>query len=122
MVGDAAYIAAITSLWDGTCTVLVREGKTNTSSGRTESQEVAKITGERCRISYKHVVNTAPAEEAQRVTQIVMLFIARTVDIPPGSKIRVTQNGVTADYEQSGEAAVYSYHKEVPLALFGGWA
>ena len=44
------------------------------------------------------------------------------VEIPEGSKITVTQNGVTCDYEQSGKAAVFTYHKEVPLELFREWA
>jgi len=45
-----------------------------------------------------------------------------SVDIPEGSKITVTQNGVTHDYERSGKPAVYSCHQEVPLELFKEWA
>lgn len=122
MVTSAAYTAAVQSLWSGRCTVTVRQGVTNSANGRTEPQDVVTDANIPCRISYERVASTAPAEEAQIVTQTVTLFIANTVDIPSGSKIAVTQNGVTADYEQSGEAAVYSFHKEVPLALFAGWA
>lgn len=52
----------------------------------------------------------------------VTLYIDPSVDIPEGSKVTVTQNGVTRDYEQSGTPAVYSTHKEIPLELFRGWA
>ena len=50
------------------------------------------------------------------------LLIDPSVDIPEGSKITVTQKGVTRDYERSGTPAVYSVHQEVPLELWEGWA
>jgi hypothetical protein len=122
VVGDAAYTAAITSLWDGRCTITVRSGVLNPDNGRTETQEQTITSDVPCRISYERVTATTPAEEAQRVEQTVTLLIANTTDIPAGSKITVTQNGVTRDYQQSGEAAVYSFHKEVPLVMFERWA
>ena len=59
---------------------------------------------------------------AAQVAQSVVLYIDPSVDIPEGSKITVTQNGVTRDYERSGKSAVYSCHQEVPLELFKEWA
>ena len=56
------------------------------------------------------------------MAQSVTLYIDPSVDIPEGSKITVTQNGVTRDYERSGRPAVYSCHQEIPLELFKGWA
>ena len=61
-------------------------------------------------------------EEAAQVAQSVVLYIDPSVDIPEGSKITVTQNGMTRDYERSGKSAVYSCHQEVPLELFKEWA
>ena len=55
-------------------------------------------------------------------SQSVVLYIDPSVDIPEGSKITVTQNGMTRDYERSGKSAVYSCHQEVPLELFKEWA
>ena len=75
-----------------------------------------------CRLSHKTVTTTEPTEEAALVAQTVVLYIDPSVEIPEGSKITVTQNGVTRDYEQSGKAAVFTYHKEVPLELFKEWA
>ena len=75
-----------------------------------------------CRLSHKTVTTTKPTEEAALVAQTVVLYIDPSVEIPEGSKITVTQNGVTRDYEQSGKAAVFTYHKEVPLELFKEWA
>lgn len=54
--------------------------------------------------------------------QSVTLYIDPSVDIPEGSKVTVTQNGVTRDYERGGTPAVYTTHQEIPLELFEGWA
>ena len=118
----AAYRKAIQSLWDGVATVTVREGKVNERTGRTEPVERVTALDQPCRISFAAVKTTEPSEEAAAVPQAATLLIDPSVKIPEGSKITVTQNGVTADYERSGKAAVYSCHQEVPLALFRGWA
>ncbi|MDE6589391.1 MAG: hypothetical protein K2K53_03390 [Oscillospiraceae bacterium] len=117
-----AYKKAVQSLWDGRAAITVREGVTNETTGRTEPVERITVSDLPCRISFSAVKSTEPTEEAARVTQTVTLFIDPSVDIPEGSKITVTQKGVTADYWRSGKAAVYTCHQEVPLELFGGWA
>lgn len=121
MVVPAAYKKAIQSLWTGLATITVRQGVLNPANGRTEPQERILAADIRCRISHKSVVSTEPNEEAAQVAQSVVLYIDPSVDIPEGSKITVTQNGMTRDYERSGKSAVYSCHQEVPLELFKEW-
>ena len=41
MVRGVNLAAAVKSLWEGKCTVTVRENKTNEANGRTEAKEVA---------------------------------------------------------------------------------
>ncbi len=120
--GIESYSQAIKSLWRGKCTVAVRKNETNEANGRTEEKEVDLFTNEPCRISFDTVQVTEPMHGAAQVKQNVTLFIDPAVSIPEGSKITVTQNGTTEVYEQSGKAAVYSAHKEIPLELFKGWA
>lgn len=117
-----AYKSAIRRLWTGKATVTVMEGVFNPANGRTEPAEKVLVSEEPCRISYSTVKSTEPSEEAALVAQSVTLHIDPSVDIPEGSKIAVTQNGVTREYERSGKSAVYSCHQEVPLELFRGWA
>jgi hypothetical protein len=50
------------------------------------------------------------------------VFLDPAVPVPPGSKLVITQNGVTGEYVRSGEPAVYTFHKEVQLQLFERWA
>lgn len=121
MVTDA-YRKAVQRLWTGKATITVREGKVNEANGRTEPVERVTASDLPCRISFATVKSTEPDEEAARVVQTVTLYIDPSVEIPEGSKITITQNDVTGDYERSGKAAVYTCHQEVPLELREGWA
>ena len=118
----AAYKKAIQSLWIGQATIAVLDGVLNPANGRTEPVERITATGIPCRISHRTITSTEPAEEAALVAQSVTRYVDPSVDIPEGSKITVTQNGVTRDYERSGAPAVYSCHQEIPLELFKEWA
>ena len=123
MVGGKSYAAAIKSLWRGKCTVTVRNNDTtDENTGRVAIGEVDTYTDEPCRISFDTVNATQPENNAANIVQSITLFIDRAVVIPEGSKITVTQNGVTAVYEKSGKPAVYSTHQEIPLEIFKGWA
>lgn len=122
MVTLERYKAAVQRLWKGKATVTVRDGVLNPANGRTEPVERVLVEGAACRISYTTVTATEPSEEAAKTAQAVTLYIDPSVDIPEGSKITVTQNKVTRDYERSGTLAVYTVHQEVPLKLWEGWA
>ena len=122
MVGTDKYVQAIKSLWQGLCTVTVRQNTTSQSTGRTTVTEVNTYVDQPCRISFETVQTPETTDHASRTEQHIKLFIDPAVAIPPGSKITVTQNGVTGVYEQSGVPAVYTGHKEIPLELFKGWA
>lgn len=121
MVTDA-YKKAVQNLWTGKATITVREGAFDERTGRTEPVEHVTASDLSCRISFATVKSTESDEEAARVVQTVTLYIDPSVVIPEGSKITVTQKGVTRDYERSGTPAVYSVHQEVPLELWEGWA
>ena len=121
MVG-AAYRQAVQNLRTGRATVTVLEGVLDPATGRTEPAERVTVEEVPCRVSYRTVKPTALEEEAAQMVQTVTLYIDPAVDIPEGSKVTVTQHGVTRDYARSGTAAVYSCHQEVPLELFRGWA
>ena len=117
-----AYQKAIQSLWDGNCTIIVRDMTLDPTTGRTEPQERVAAENIPCRVSYTTVKSAETTEEAATVAQSVTLYLDPAVDIPVGSKITVTQIGVTRDYTRSGKPAVYTYHQEVPLELWKEWA
>lgn len=108
--------------YTGRCAVYELQPVRDPDTNLTEMQPVVVLTDQPCRISFKTITATSPADGAATVTQTVKLLLAPEVTIKPGSQIRVTQNGVTADYESSGQPAVYSGHQEIVLERFRGWA
>lgn len=112
---------AIESLYDGTCTVTVREEYTK-DNGATGFREQVVLENEPCRLSFSNTSSTKDGEVAATVSQVTQLFISPAVDIPPGSKITVTQNGDTVDYTKSGVKAKYDTHQEIILELWKRWS
>ena len=119
-----AYLKALQSLWTGVCTVYVRvpSPTPDPATGRTVWAVEAVAEAVPCRLSFETLSETQDESSAAKVTQSVKLFLDPAVPLPAGSKLTITQNGVTKEYAQSGEPAVYTYHKEIVLELFERWA
>jgi hypothetical protein len=79
------------------------------------------IVDQPCRLSFSSSPSAKDGNVAE-INQTVKLFFAPEIKVKEGSKITVTQHGVTTDYKQSGTPAVYSTHQEIILELFKGWA
>lgn len=115
---------AIESLYQGTCTVTEHQ-KVTKANKSTGFSDVVVLKDQPCRLSFKTVTVTDTDQEdnaASAVKQVIVLFIAPDVSIATGSKITVTQNGVTTDYQQSGKPALYDTHQEIILDLFREWS
>lgn len=68
-----------------------------------------------CKLSKKTINPTNQTEMANTIQYSPVLFINPDITIKPGSRIIVTQNGVTREFEQSGEPFVYETHQEIVL-------
>ena len=105
-------------LYDGVCTVIeyrkVKDEKTKLSG----MEDVIVLEGQPCRISFSKVSQSIQGESSANISQSIKLFISPDVTIKPGSKITVTQNGVTTVYKSSGVPAVYATHQEIMLELY----
>lgn len=122
MVNYAKARKAIESLYEGSCTIYIRDKSTNPDTKETIFNEIPTLIDEPCRLSFTTLVSTDIIDHAPRLGQAVKLFINPGASIPPGSKIVVTQNGITTAYSMSGEPARYVTHQEIPIDLFKGWA
>ena len=80
------------------------------------------IENQPCRLSFKTAPSTSDNGAVAETAQTVKLFLAPELQVKEGSKITVTQNGVTTDYKRSGAPAAYPTHQEIQLELFKGWA
>ncbi|MCD7819272.1 MAG: hypothetical protein LUH07_09520 [Lachnospiraceae bacterium] len=106
----------------GVCTVTEYQDVTDETTKITRQQEVETLTEQPCNLSFETLDTVDQTDTAAALTQGLKLFIAPEVTIKAGSKLTVTQNGVTGVYAMSGEPAVYADHQEIMLKLFEGWA
>lgn len=122
MVKYSKVKKAIEALYEGTCTVYTGEKSKDKETGETVFTETAVITDAPCRLSFSSFPATNMIDHAPALGQATKLFISPSATIPPGSKLVVTQNGVTTTYSNSGEPARYVTHQEISLEMFKGWA
>lgn len=113
---------AIESLYTGVCSILEYKEVKDEITKITSYEEVIILENQPCRISFKTIPVNNETETGATLHQTVKIFTSPDVVIKPGSKIIVTQNGVTTNYKNSGEPAAYSSHQEIMLELFKGWS
>lgn len=112
---------AIESLYQGICTITEYQEytKENKSTGH---HETVVLEGQPCRLSFSSSPNTSQTQTAAQLVQTIKVFLAPEIRVRAGSKLTITQNGVTTEYKSSGEPALYETHQEIMLELFKGWA
>lgn len=113
---------AIESLYAGNCTVYEFVSIEGEETGITGQEEKKVLENIPCRISFKGISIASQTDTGTGIAQVIKLFLPPDIPIKPGSKISVTQNGVTTIYKNSGVPAVYSNHQEILLELFQEWA
>lgn len=112
----------IESLYQGKCAIIEHQ-KVRKSNKSTGFEDVIMVEDEPCRLSFSTISQTANDPNlASSMDQVCKLFVKPELEIKPGSKIVVTQHGVTTEYKHSGKSAMHSNHQEIILDLFDGWA
>lgn len=110
------------ALYSGVMTVTEHKKVTDDRSKLTTKRDVIVLENQPCKLSFETLKSAQQTESAASITQIIKLFLAPEITVKPGSKITVTQDGMTAIYKCSGVPAVYPTHQEIMLELFEGWA
>lgn len=126
--------SAVESLYSGTCTVTATTPTFDESTKQTTNTETTLFTNQPCRLSF---ISAPPSDKFVSLSQTLIhsdtprayyahqqikLFIDPTLSIPPGSKISITQNGLTQYFKSSGVPAVYSSHQEIELVRLDEFA
>ena len=114
--------AAIEKLYIGTLTVTELRSVTDEKTKLTDQEPVVTLTGQPCRLSTESSSAASVSDHVTKVSQSLKVFLSPDVQVPPGSKLTITQNGVTIDYALSGPPAIYATHQEVPVELFREYA
>lgn len=113
-----AFKAALEQEYKGRCSVYEYRDTIDPVTRITAKQETEVFSDVPCRLSYERLYATDAAAGAPRQAIGVKLFLAPDVAVKPGSKLVVTQSGVTEQYAASGKPAVYHTHQEIVLNLF----
>lgn len=113
---------AIEATYFGTLTVREMQKVKNDATKLTSQKEVVTLENTPCRLSFETLQADVQTSSAATITQVTKLFLSPDITIKPGSKLTVTQDGVTTDYARSGFPAVYPTHQEIILELFEQYA
>lgn len=112
--------AALERGYIGTMDVYAYTQTTSATTHRTSTTEVKVLEAVPCRLSHDQSPS-ASNEDAASVSQSIKVFYSPEIDVDAGSKLVITQNGVTKAYRHSGVETVYDTHKEVVLELLERW-
>lgn len=107
--------------YEGLCTIIEYRDVTDEKTKLSREEEVTVIEALPCKLSFEKQAAAVQTETAAAITQGIKLFLAPEITVNSGSKIVVTQNGVTGEYSASGVSAIYPTHQEIVLELFRGW-
>lgn len=128
MIADAIKQAkrmhrqAIEATYDGTCTIYEQQSYKDPETKVRDFKEAEVVSNKPCRLSFSSAPAITTTETASSVQQTIKLFLAPEIEVDPGSKIEVTQNGRTECFGRSGKPAVYDSHQEITLELWKGYA
>lgn len=108
--------------YEGMCTITEYRPVKDVKTGLTGEEEVTVIEDQPCKLSFEKLGAAVQTETAATVAQVIKLFLAPEIKVNGGSKLTITQNGVTEAYSASGKPAIYPTHQEIILELFRGWS
>lgn len=113
---------AIETTYFGVLTVTEHQKVKDEVTKLTGYKDIVVIDNQPCKLSFESLKTAIQSESAATVAQTTKLFVSPDIEIKAGSKLTVTQAGVTTDYTCSGVPAVYPTHQEIILDLFKDWA
>lgn len=88
---------AIESTYTGVMTVSERQSVKDPNTHITSTKEVVVLENQPCKLSFETIAATVQTDTAAALSQGVKVFLSPDVSIKAGSKLTVTQNGVTTD-------------------------
>lgn len=110
---------AVESRYTGKCTITEMRSSPKDSTTNIVSQSpVVVLTNQPCKMTHKSSDTTTVVNGVAVQSQSIKLLISPDLDIKPGSQIKITQDGRTADFKRSGLPAVYPSHQEISLVVF----
>lgn len=85
--------------------------------GVKQKGDIPILTDIPCRLSFSRKAENEQ-DTTGSIVQDITMYCDPSYEIPSGSKIVITQNGVTRTYKCSSDPAVYESHQEVELTAY----
>ncbi len=107
--------SVLEGLYEDKCTVTIRHGdKVDEETLETVPDEEILYFDIPCRLSYGHsrTINGLMHDGSE---QDITLFVGPDVEIPTGSRIKVSRASVIMHFGRSGLPSVYMSHREYPV-------
>lgn len=104
------------AVYEAKCTVICST-KSKDYDGATIFEDTTICENEPCRLSHSGFGSTSNTNTLDAVSANIKMFIRPEVQIPEGSKIIITQYGVTDTYHMSSKPVVFVSHQEISLEL-----
>lgn len=106
---------AIELTYEGLCTVTEYRQVKNPDTRETEQKEVTVLENQPCALSQTSLAAPQQAETTNNLAYDAKLFISPDITFHSGSKIRVIQDGMDYEFEQTGEPFRYPTHQEIKM-------
>ena len=90
---------AIESTYTGVMTVSERQSVKDPNTHITSTKEVVVLENQPCKLSFETIAAIVQTDTAAALSQGVKVFLSPDVSIKAGSKLTVTQNGVTVNLQ-----------------------
>lgn len=111
--------AAIEATYDGQCTVTEFQQVKDPDTKVTKQKEVVVLQNQSCALSQVTLSAAQSNDTANRIDYDAKLFISPDIRIKAGSRIRVIQDGMDYNFEQTGEPFRYPTHQEIKVKQVG---
>ncbi|GAA4828004.1 hypothetical protein GCM10023310_00870 [Paenibacillus vulneris] len=111
----AAERAALEWTYDGLCTVSEFKPVKDPKNGAMRQQSVVVLENQPCALSQSSLPAAYKTDTDNALDYDAKLFISSDVTIKAGSNIRVVQDGMDYEFEQTGEPFRYPTHQEIKL-------
>ena len=108
--------AVAETVYEAKCTIVCTT-KAKDADGATIFEDTTICENEPCRLSHSGFGSTSTTNTLNAVSASIKMFISPEIEIPEGSKIIITQYGVTDTYHMSSKPVVFVSHQEINLEL-----
>ena len=106
---------AIESTYDGFCTVTEFQQVKDPVTNVTKQKLVVVLKDQPCALSQATLAPARSGDTNNAIDYDAKLFISPDITIKAGSRIRVLQDGMDYEFEETGEPFRYPTHQEIKL-------